>query len=143
MFNSLHPKNVSCLAVAGIYPPKHLRRRTATLISPATCWRGSLASPLAARVARKNNLIMQNEPKLQNDKMNVTPLLTKEYGNYMLCGSRKNEPKRTQNEPNFGPKLASFFPNRIRKDGRDNRNVTENCLYGLGIFVMFRQNLRH
>jgi len=135
------------------------------LFSPAIYWRGSLASPLAARVLSfprkqessiqyrvssidnpsstptssflipcwifdirffppssalaplhlsrelyKSTIFLQNEPKLQNAKMNVTPLLTKEYGIFMLCGSRKNEPKRTQNEPNFGPKLASFSP---------------------------------
>ncbi len=37
MSNNLHLKNLSCLAVAGIYPPKHLRRRTATVVSPLHC----------------------------------------------------------------------------------------------------------
>jgi len=53
---------------------------------------------------------MQNEPNSKNDKMNVTALLTKRYTNFVLRRSSKNEAKRTQNEPNFGPKLGSFSP---------------------------------
>jgi hypothetical protein len=46
---------------------------------------------------------MQNEPNLLNAQMNVTSILTNHYGNNPLCRRHQNEPKRTQNEPNFSP----------------------------------------
>ncbi len=120
MFNSLHHKNVSCLAVAGIYPPKHLRRRTATLVSPATCWRGSflrncqihsLSCKSCRNRAQIRNLIMQNKAKLQDAKMNVSNDITKGYENLRPFSRPKNKAKQTQNEPNFSPKLALFLSN--------------------------------
>jgi hypothetical protein len=48
---------------------------------------------------RKNNLFMQNEPKFRKSQMNVTKVLTKDYEQLDTWSIRKNEPKRTQNEP--------------------------------------------
>jgi len=56
--------------------------------------------------------IMQNEPNFKNGEMNVTALITKSSENLYLCSKAENEPKRTQNEPNFSPKLASFLLNK-------------------------------
>ena len=39
------------------------------------------------------NLFMQNEPNLQNDKMNVSLSMTKDYQNIHPLGHPKNEPK--------------------------------------------------
>jgi hypothetical protein len=89
MFNSLHHKNVSCLAVAG----------TATSVSLAACGEGR---------ARKKNKIMQNEPNLKNDRIYTSTCDKGSYGNLIAFFRRKNEAKRTQNEPNFSPKLGSF-----------------------------------
>jgi len=41
-------------------------------------------------------LIMQNKPNLQNDKMNVNPLLTNYYENLRPFRNRKNKPNQTQ-----------------------------------------------
>jgi len=97
----------------------NLHVQSATSFSPATClpsvvctkdgWRGSLASLLATRVARNKNKNMQNEPNLKNDQMRVTAYYRSAYGNFLTFFRPKNEPKRTQNEPNFSPKLALFF----------------------------------
>jgi len=51
--------------------------------------------------ARNKNKIMQNKPNLQNDEINITPLLTNSSENFMLCRSRKNKAKQTQNKPNL------------------------------------------
>ena len=49
-------------------------------------------------------LIMQNEPKFQKARMNVTFDKTKDYDNWTLGERGKNEPKtnpkRTQTKPN-------------------------------------------
>ena len=101
-----------------------------------------------SRELYKSTLFMQNKansPSVQDD---ITSFPTRTYKNYVLKSTPKNKAKQSQNKPNFGLKLASFFsklalffPNRICKNGRSNRNVTENCLCGLGIFVIFQQNL--
>ncbi len=73
----------------------------ATSFSPATCWRGSLASPLAARVARNKNKIMQNKPNFKNTIMNVRTYITKDYNNFLTFYRRKNKAKQSQNKPNL------------------------------------------
>jgi len=108
MSNSLYHKNVSCLAVAG----------TATLVSPATCWRGSLASLLATRVVSlhlsrelyKSNLFMQNKAKLQNDEMNITSLLAKSSENFRNFCRQKNKAKQTQNKANLQNDEMNVIP---------------------------------
>jgi len=52
---------------------------------------------------------MQNEPNFKITQNLTTSLYTSGYDNYWLISRPKNEPKRTQNEPNFDPKLGSFF----------------------------------
>ncbi len=119
MFKSLHCNNLSRLAVAG----------TATLVSLAACGEGhressinyqssnslmnqltNLIIPLhLSRELYKSNLFMQNEPNFKIDQINTSTCKTNGYGNFLTFFLRKNEPKRTQNEPNFGPKLASFY----------------------------------
>ena len=62
-----------------------------------------------------NNLFMQNEPNLRNDQMNVTYLLTTNYGDIRCLQTPENEPntnpKQTQNKPKrtqSNPNLAHF-----------------------------------
>jgi len=52
---------------------------------------------------------MQNEPNFKIDQINTSTCKTNGYGNFLTFFHRKNEPKRTQNEPNFSPILASFY----------------------------------
>ncbi len=59
---------------------------------------------------------MQNEPKFRKVKLNVTKVLTKDYDQMDTWSIRKNEPKRTQNEPN-----QSQF-----QKGQNERNVLHN-----------------
>jgi len=49
---------------------------------------------------RKNKVNMQNEPNFPESQMNVTKLLTRDYGNKTLSGSGKNEPKTNPNKAN-------------------------------------------
>jgi len=44
---------------------------------------------------------MQNKANLQNTKMNVTSLLTKEYENFLTFCRRKNKAKQSQNKANL------------------------------------------
>jgi len=53
---------------------------------------------------------LQNEPNIKIAEMIVTACIIISYSIFRLAFLRKNEPKRTQNEPIFRPKLASFFP---------------------------------
>jgi len=76
MFNNLLIMNLSCLAVAG----------TATLVSLVACDEGFW----------RQQQNMQNKPNLQNDEMNVTPLLTNYYENLRLYRCCKNKPNQTQ-----------------------------------------------
>jgi hypothetical protein len=50
---------------------------------------------------RKNNLFMQNKANFQKVKLNVNEVLTRGYDQMDTWSIRKNEPKRTQNEPKF------------------------------------------
>jgi hypothetical protein len=90
------------------------------LINQFTCpeQRRRTSSPInLLNRARKYNKNMQNEPNLYHGLpargsslsacnitrcVNIRPVGLPE-------NERKNEPKRTQNEPNFSPKLASFY----------------------------------
>jgi len=58
--------------------------------------------------ARKMKQKMQNKPNFKNDPMSVSACNTNGYDDFIAFCRRKNEPKRTQNEPNFSPKLALF-----------------------------------
>ena len=46
---------------------------------------------------------MQNEPKFQKVKFNVTKVLTKDYDQLDTWSIRKNEPKTNPNEPKTKP----------------------------------------
>jgi len=59
----------------------------------------------------KRLFFLQNEPNFKITQNYTTSIYTSGYDNYRLLFRPKNEPKRTQNEPNFSPKLASFFQN--------------------------------
>jgi len=107
MFNSIHHKNLSSLAVAG----------TATLVSPATCGRGlfsrncqirSLSCKSFQNPARNKNKIMQNKANFKNSKNDITPCIRRRYESFQSFFHPKNKAKQTQNEPNFRPKLALF-----------------------------------
>jgi hypothetical protein len=52
---------------------------------------------------RKNNLFMQNEPKFQKVKFNVTKVLTMDYDKMDTWSIGKNEPKTNPNEPKTNP----------------------------------------
>jgi hypothetical protein len=124
MFNSLHRKKLSCLAVAG----------TATSVSPATMWQGffsrnvqtrSLSCKSRPNRARKKNKNMQNEPNLYHglpargsslSVCNITSYVkSKPVG--LHENRRKNEAKRTQNEPNFKITLINTSDYNIKSYG--------------------------
>ena len=46
-------------------------------------------------------LFMQNKANFKNAQMNVSFVYTKDYEDFYLFRCGKNEPKRTQNEPNL------------------------------------------
>ena len=50
---------------------------------------------------RKNKLFLQNEPNFRKSQVNVSDVLIRKYVQMDTWSIRKNEPKRTQNEPNF------------------------------------------
>ena len=52
---------------------------------------------------RKNKLFLQNEPKFQKVKFNVSDLLTRKYAIMDTWSIRKNEPKTNPNEPKTNP----------------------------------------
>ncbi len=60
--------------------------------------------------ARKYNTFLQNEPNFKIIHIYTSVFNRTGYGNFPHLFLRKNEPKRTQNEPNFSPKLGLFFP---------------------------------
>jgi hypothetical protein len=116
MFNSLHHKNLSRLAVAG----------TATLVSPATCGRGSiqhlisnslmnqltnLITPLQlSRDLYKSTIFLQNKANLKHLFESITAYEISGSVNFMLFFRQKNKAKQSQFKPNFSPILALFFP---------------------------------
>jgi len=62
-----------------------------------------------SRELYKSTLFLQNEPNYKITRNDISSYSINTYGNLIALESSKNEPKRTQNEPNFGPKLASFY----------------------------------
>ncbi|MBA7714334.1 hypothetical protein ES703_123354 [subsurface metagenome] len=68
--------------------------------------------------ARKNNLFMQNEPKLQNAKMNVSDYITRKYENLRLYNRRKNKAKQTQNKAKL--KNDEMNVNALLRKGSEN-----------------------
>jgi len=61
-----------------------------------------------SRELYKSTLFMQNEPNFKNARIYISAYNTSGYINFQLISRPKNEPKRTQNEPNFSSKLALF-----------------------------------
>jgi len=59
----------------------------------------------------KINLFMQNEPNFRKSQVNLSYLIIRYYVQMDTWSIRKNEPKRTQNEPNFSPKNDPTNPN--------------------------------
>ena len=59
--------------------------------------------------------IMQNKPNLLNARMNVTTVLTRDYGNMCLRGRRKNKAKTNPNKPNL-PNAQMNVSSVITKD---------------------------
>jgi hypothetical protein len=90
MFNNLHHKNLSRLAVAG----------TATLVSLVACDEGT---------ARKFNKNMQNKPNLKSNRIYTNACNKDGYSNFPAISHQKNKAKQTQFKPNFELKLGSFF----------------------------------
>ncbi len=75
--------------------------------------RESVLTPIhLSRELYKSALFLQNEPNFKNTSIYISTCNTSCYGNFSNFFRQKNEPKRTQNEPNFSPKLASFFLNK-------------------------------
>jgi len=63
-----------------------------------------------SRELYKSTLFMQNKPNLKNAQIYISACNRSGYDVFRLIFRRKNKAKRTQNEPNFSPKLALFFP---------------------------------
>jgi hypothetical protein len=64
---------------------------------------------------------MQNKAKFQKVKLNVTEVLTTDYGQMDTWSIRKNEPKTNPNEPNLS--RPNLRPSRIR--GKNDRSGDE------------------
>ena len=63
----------------------HERRKSSTLVE----------------YIRQMNFFMQNEPNFIRRPMDVKSVMINRYEKFRLFRNGKNEPKRTQNEPNF------------------------------------------
>jgi hypothetical protein len=50
---------------------------------------------------------MQNKPNLLDSQMNVSSVLTKDYGNVHLCKGWKNKANQSQTEPTSKPALSA------------------------------------
>jgi len=84
--------------------------------------------------ARKYNKNMQNEPNFKIAGNDISTCNTNTYGNIIAFSRPKNEPKRTQNEPNFSPKLAlfssnepNFKPNYVKIGNLKGKTLTRNA----------------
>jgi len=62
---------------------------------------------------RKNNLFMQNKPKLRKSQMNVNKVLTKSYEKKTLSERGKNKPKTNPNKAKSKPNKPKTKPNQI------------------------------
>jgi hypothetical protein len=62
----------------------------------------------------QNHLFMQNKAKFQKVKLNVTKVLTRDYGQLDTWSIRKNEPKTNPNEPKTNPIFADKTPIRTQ-----------------------------
>ena len=84
--------------------------------------------------ANKN---MQNKPNLRNAKMNVNFYLTRNYGNFYLCGGLKNKPKQTQFQTQFIlTELAphqKVWPGSTKKSFNFCNKTMASCVYIYGI----------
>ncbi len=60
-----------------------------------------------SRVLYKSTLFMQNKANLLNSRMNVSPVLTKDYENKCLRRAFKNKAKQTQSNPISNPALSA------------------------------------
>jgi hypothetical protein len=69
---------------------------------------------------RNYNKNMQNEPKFRKSQMNVCNYNTRDYEQMDTWSIRKNEPKRTQNEPKTNPKRTQT------QKGQNERNFYYN-----------------
>ncbi len=81
-----------------------------------------------SRELYKSNLFMQNEPNFKIDQIDASAYYRNGYGIFKLLFRRNNEAKRTQNEPNFSPKLGSFFQYWLCINGR--ADLSTNCRNG-------------
>ncbi len=84
--------------------------------------------------ARNKNKIMQNEPNFEITRNDISTCNRNTYGILIAFLSPKNEAKRTQNEPNFSPKLASFSsnepnfkPNYVKIGNLKGKTLTRNA----------------
>jgi len=90
-------------------PPKSRRRRKYLVSKVDKLINKLTSSPINfLQRARKNNLFLQNEPNYKIAQIYTNACDTRRYKIYVLKSTPKNEPKRTQNEPNFTPILALF-----------------------------------
>ncbi len=79
-----------------------------------------LPAPKGCPRYETTNSFMQNKPNFQNDKMNITPALTKDYENISPTKKCENKPNQTQFqyqicktnpiEPNFYTNYAKTNP---------------------------------
>ncbi len=113
-------------------------------LSPATCWRGCLASLLATRVSPlqlsrdlyKSNLFLQNKANSPSVQYDTIALLTRTYKIFYDILIPKNKAKQSQFKPNFSSKLGSFFQywlcfGTVMKD----LEVHRICEDGLEVFI--------
>jgi len=84
------------------------------------------------------HLFMQNKPNFQKSQINVTDLITREYGKMDTWSSGKNKPnsnpKQTQFKPNTNPIQSQFKPKQTHPVvSLSNLFPPEPCRFGRAV----------
>jgi hypothetical protein len=130
MFNNLHHKELSSLAVAG----------TATSVSLVASDEGT---------ARKSYLFLQNKANLKQLYEFITAYPTSTYKIFVFKNTPKNKAKQSQFKPNFSSKLAlfsrnepNFKPNSVKIGSLYRLTISKSVFRFYSVFFVPRPLLR-
>jgi hypothetical protein len=130
MFNNLHHKELSSLAVAG----------TATSVSLVASDEGT---------ARKSHLFLQNKANFKITRNDISTYNTYTYGNLIAFFIPKNKAKQSQFKPNFSSKLAlfsrnepNFKPNSVKIGSLYRLTISKSVFRFYSVFFVPRPLLR-
>jgi len=68
-----------------------------------------------------NYLIMQNKPNFLQHLMNISPVMTKHYGNFRLLGRPKNKPNSNPIKPNLKNAKMNLSPFKTKEYANEPR----------------------